>query len=580
MSALPSTYNAFNAFNSVNSAYSNNAPAFNNTAKKQETHQITHPDGDYTRFKVDAENGKIEAIKINYSDQGLPEAIISKKDGEKEKLIMPVDKDIIEYLDKNDIVYEYNNKKPSMGEKLANTGKIVFQEGMAPIIAMGVAGGLFLAGKNSIDKIMKMINYKKAIESTNDTLGHNEELAKRVYDSLKNTTEAIVGTEGKESRKKVYTGLKNSVDTGISLIKDWKKLPMDSGLFFIEGVPGSGKTYMSKLLFNLGKEEKNLNILSINAGPENASTIMTMLQDLVTGKNSERIIKAMDSSYKRSGGKGDVHVLKIFADEITNPAFSDLTNNHILKSVLQDKLVIKLKKATKGTCAAIAASVVSGMGLLGLSYKKAKKESDKNKTDLFGGKNVLKMGSIITGTALLAFAASKFKRQEVQRQMKALIYATGNSVPDGFLDPAIARRMIHVKMSHINMDVASEKLADTIKQLINNNIVNLDVSEEIIRKVVKESIEHPNIFGKVDYSTFESSRFLSYLGSTIKDLNKPGANAEEILSKSIMQTLNDIHKGTRNVNEISNKPIQTIGEVFKDTLAKLKVNIAKLSDEF
>jgi hypothetical protein len=445
---------------------------------------------------------------------------------------------------------------------------------------MGVAGGLFLLGKNSIDKIMKMNNYRKAIESTSNTLGHDEVLAKKVYDSLKNTAETIVGVNDNKTKKTVYTGIKNAVDTGISLLRDWKKLPMDSGLFFVEGVPGSGKTYISQLLFNLGKKEKELGILGINAGPENASTVMTMLQDLVTGKNPERILKAMDASYKKAGGKGDVHVFKIFADEITNPAFADLTNNHISKSVLQDKLVIKFKKATKETYAAIATTLTAGLGLLGINYHKAKKESDKNKTELFGTKNVLTLGSILLGTGLLVLAASKFRRQEVQRQIKTLIYATGNSVPDGFLDPAIARRMIHVKMSNIDMNIAGEKLASTVESLIKNNIVKLDMKNSEIKKVVTEAIEHPEIFGKVDYSTFENSRFLSYLAAAINDLNKTKANPSEILSSAIMQTLNDIHKGTKNVNISAGKPVQVIGEVFKDTLDKVKASMLTHSDDF
>ncbi len=535
-----------------------------NCGSQRKKHDCSHPDSQFTKFKDELAEGKIKAVKIGYTNDKLSEAIVTLKDGKKEKLILPINKEIIKDLEDNDVLYRYENKKPPAGEKLAKFGKLMASESLAPVIALSAMGGIGMLGYNAFNRIRKLMGYNNALEAAPDlSLAHKQQ-ADDVYSTLRDSIK-IKNDKG-EVVEEIHTGLKKAIDTGQGLLTSTSDKP--SRIFFMEGKPGTGKTFFSNLFFKLGDFEKKNNILSVNASQENASTIMNMLQDLVAGKDSGAILKQMDRQFK---GNGEVKTLKIMADEITNPAFSDLTNPDLLKTVLQDNLMIPFKKATGKTYAAMGAAAAIGGAALKLVHGKAKKKADTDKTELYSAKNLSIFGGIAAATIGLVALARHFTLQKAQRQMKVLFYMTGNSKPAAFKDDAVLRRMITFKMNHVSPEVVKKQLTDTLAEFRKDGFktfrgpnIPLEMKYKDIDKVINKVITLEGISGKVNAATLGDSVFKNGLASSITSIAQEKKLAvikdPKDLAVAIAQTLNDTGQIPEKITEIMDEKVYQIGK--------------------
>lgn len=496
--------------------------------------------GDYSKLQSDISKNNVDTIEIKYSQGELPTATVALKDKKIYKTeILPDIKEFQSLLDKKEIPHEFKNKKASFADNLIGFAKLVFEEGMAPLLSLALMGGAFLASKNIIDKVSTHFNYSKAVQPAGDIV-YSEDKVSKIQKQIKTFPERI--PEYMNDAKQEIELYKNKIFSARDLLLNHRTLEPDSKIILMEGPPATGKTFLSKVFMTLGhKKEKDLGILRMNLDADNTDTIVKMLGDLKNSKNSSSIFNLMDKAFKKVGGKKPVEVLQLMADEITLPHFIALQDQNIMKDIIQDNLVIKVMKKTKATYAAMAGVAAAGIAGLTLFVKNEKKKSKEKGQDFLTFANFSKIIGITALTAGGIYGASKLFNKEVFRKLKILLFATGNEIPRSWdLDntaSAMARRVMHIKFKHQDPDVIAEGLAKKLKSDYFKGLIK-ESSDEIldIGKILLQDKQ----YGKtLNHATFDSnSAFTSNLKRILED-----SKGKNTLSESIKKTLDCILHG-------------------------------------
>lgn len=500
-----------NLSNNLNYSHNQNFLRFvenyNRTSYLPDSHHY-HPDS-YSRFIDDVRKDIATSVDIQYSNKDLPVATVKLSNGHEYNVTLPanVSKTNELFQDKN-VSVSYSMKDMGIKESAGRMLRVLYEESLAPLIALGSIAGIYFGFKNSFDQFQRQIGLNQVLKQAPDQV-LSEDKIKGILNGLDDATAAQV--------KSAREMLLNHRQYG------------QSKIIFMEGPPATGKTFLADTVLSLGhKIEKAKGIFRINLGPDNTDKIISMIQDLKNGQNAQAVVKTLDKKLGKP-----TELIQLMVDEITNPHFASLQQSETVKDIIQSEFKIKTTTRTPLTYATMA--VVALAGLLGLKtfYDSAKRKLAQTKQTIFTTDNLVKMAGIaLASTAGVVLASRLFRKVDI-RKLKMVIMPTGNNTPKawGNLDDVVgnplARRIVKLKIDKINPKILTDNFSKTLKKTFPQHASKAD---DISKAVVEKYKDHLN------YSTLQDGYFLEFLKqqhAKLKDLPKAlEATIEKLIVKS------------------------------------------------